>query len=588
MGTRAKRAAGAIVVVAAAFMTLGSVTAGANTVGPYPTGTMFIADENCSCVWRVAPGGGSTSYYDASGETPSGVAADSAGDVFWTQSNSGTVNERTAAGNDQVLASGFAPWGIAVDGSGNVYFGSFASGSNAAGLYEIPSGGSPQLLTTRFGVFTSLAIDGNGDVWGAASSNELVVVPPGTSGEQVTSPGVGVNGVTLDGSNDVFASSAFGDSAIELVPGAVSATTLGTVGGYAEGIAVDGSGNVFVGKSATVPGYGDVYEIPPGGGTPTLYADGQLATTNAIAVYPPPAPVSRSSASITLSSPNSSNVTTETTVTLTATVPSGETGGVQFDDNGYALGNAMTTSGGAATTTTTLSAGTHDITATYLGDSSNAPAISNDLTFTSTAIPSKTVLSFPNGTTVAGDQQLTVDASVSGSGGVPTGYVGFYDGTKYEGSAQVDSSGNTSFQFAPTTGTSKVHAVYEGDTIFATSTSRLTTVTTTTPYTPTLSTRVRYGKPLSTGTVKATITVTVTGVRIEPAPTGVVSASGGFTCGALSAVAGTDRSTASCSNWMRSGVSKQVTLTFTSGDGNYDSGTTYAYVSNGGGGGGGG
>lgn len=593
MGTRMRRAVVAALIVGAGYMAVGSATAGASSGGPYQAGTMFIADQNYGGesppwgeVWSVPPGGGPVEGFDGPGESDQDVAVDSAGDVFWTQLNDGTIDERLAGGSDVVLASGFQPTGIAVDGAGDVYFGSFGAGSNPAGLYEIPSGSStPTLVTSRFSEFQSLAVDGSGDVWGVGSSDNLVVVPPRTAGEGLNIGGAGFDGVRLDGSDDLFASTAFGDSAIEVAPGAVTAATLGTLGNYTEGVAVDGSGNVFVGTPSGVPGYGKVYELPSGGGS-SIYADGDLASTNGLAVYPPPSPAARSAGSISLSgSPDGGDVTTQTTVTLTATVPSGETGGVQFDDNGNPMGTAVATSGGTASTSTTLSAGTHDITATYLGDSSTAPAVSNDLSFTSTAIATKTVLSFPNGTSVPGDQPLTVDAEVSGSGGTPTGYVEFYDGTRDEGSGELDSNRTTSFSFSPAPGSSTVHAVYEGDSTFAASHSKSTTITTTTPYPPTLSTRVRYGAPIGTGAVKATIRVTVTGVRIEPAPTGTVSANDNFACAALTPVTGTDKSVASCSAWLRSGASKDVTLTFTSGDGNYDSGTTSQYVYNGGGGG---
>jgi hypothetical protein len=507
------------------------------------------------------------------------VAVDSSGDLFWTQLQDGTVDERTAGGSSVVLASGFLPTGVAVDGSGDVFFGSFGSGSNAAGLYEIPNGGSATLLTARFGEISSLAVDGNGDIWGASGSDSLVVVPPGTAGEAISIPGGSFNGVRLDGADNIFASTAFGDDAIEVPAGGVSPTVVGNIGSYSQGVAVDGSGNVFVGASATSYPNGKVYKIPSGG-SPGVYAS-PVATTGGLALYPALSPAGRSGSTIALTTTSSSNVTTESSVKVTATVPSGETGGIQFDDNGYPIGDATTTSGGTATITTHLSAGSHDITAVYLGDSAHAPALSNTLSFTSTAIASKTVLSFPSGTTLPGDQQLTVDAHVSGRGGTPTGSVTFYDGTTQVGSGNLDSNGDTSVSFYAAPGTSSVHATYSGDPIFKASNSAKTQVTTVAPYLATLRTSVKYGTPSSTnGSVKATINVTVLGVKGQPAPTGSVTADQGFTCGALTTVTGTNRATASCTNRLPAGTSDDVTITFTSGDGNYASATTDVFVEN--------
>lgn len=476
-----------------------------------------------------------------------------------------------------VLASGFAPTGVAEDGSRDVFFGSFGAGSNPAGLYEIPSGGSATLVTSYFGELQSLAVDGNGDVWGADGAQGLVVVPPGTVGEGVGITG-GVNGIRLDAANNLFATTAFGDDAIEVPAGSVDATDLGNIGSYSQGIAVDTSGDVFVGASAGSYPYGKVYEIPPGG-SPKVCAS-NVATTGGLALYPALVPASRSASTVMLSTTSASNVTTRTTVQLSATVPAGETGGVQFDDNGNAIGDAVATSGGTASITTRLSAGSHTITATYLGDASTAPAVSNSLSFTSKAIATKTVLSVPSGTTVPGDQQVTVDAQVSGWGGTPTGYVSFYDWSRYVGSATLDSSGHASIELSPIPGSNNVHASYSGDSVFSPSNSAKTMVTTTTPYPTTLRTSVRYTTPNTKGTVRTAIRVVVPGVQGVPGTTGTITASNGFTCRALVQVPGTHNSAAVCRHWLAAGADETVTIAFTSGDGNYDSSSTQVYVAN--------
>lgn len=575
------RAFAATVIGAAGWVAFGVAADGAGAAGtiatgPFANGTLFVADQSCPCVWEVQPGG-SPFIFAGSDESPQSVAVDAAGDVFWTQLDNGTVDERTAVGSTLTLASGFEPTGVAVDAAGDVYFGSFGAGGNAAGLYEIPNGGSPTLVTSRFGEFESVAIDGNGDVWGVASADNLVVVPPGTSGAAINIAGTEFDGVSLDSANNLFASTAFDDNAVEVAAGSVSATNLGTIGTYTEGVAVDGSDDVFVGAPSTVWPNGKVYKIPHGG-SPGLYAT-DVATTNGLALYPPPTPSARSSSSISATTSNSSSITTQTAVHLTATVPSGESGAVQFDDNGSPIGVATATSGGKASITTHLSAGSHAVTATYLGDATHAPAVSNTLSFTSKSIATKTVLTFPSGTTVAGDAQLAVDAQVTGHGGVPTGYVTFYDGSKDVGTATL-TNGDASFAFYTNPGSSKVYATYSGDTTFGRSTSARTTVTTTTPYRPSLRTTVKYGRPNTKGAVKATIKVTVGGVATEGPPAGTITASDGFTCSALTPVPRTVTSVASCSHRLRLDVSETVTLVFSTGNGDYISSSTRAYVSN--------
>jgi len=69
--------------------------------------------------------------------------------------------------------------------------------------------------------------------------------------------------------------------------------------------------------------------------------------------------------------------------TLTATVlPSSATGTIQFQVDGTNLETPVTLSGGTARMTTSLPTGTHDITASYSGDSNFAPSISGQYTIT--------------------------------------------------------------------------------------------------------------------------------------------------------------------------------------------------------------
>jgi hypothetical protein len=71
-------------------------------------------------------------------------------------------------------------------------------------------------------------------------------------------------------------------------------------------------------------------------------------------------------------------------VNLTATVPGGTTGLVQFQDGSSILGAVKIINGAATLTTSVLTTGTHSITATYLGDnnfsSASSSAISQGVT----------------------------------------------------------------------------------------------------------------------------------------------------------------------------------------------------------------
>ncbi len=85
--------------------------------------------------------------------------------------------------------------------------------------------------------------------------------------------------------------------------------------------------------------------------------------------------VNKASSTVTLaSSPNPS--TFGASVTLTATVTSGATGTVTFDDGATSLGTGTISSGVATLTISSLAVGTHSITAQYGGDTNYNAAVS--------------------------------------------------------------------------------------------------------------------------------------------------------------------------------------------------------------------
>ncbi len=550
----------------------------------WTAGTVFIADQGSAgggALWQLPPGGGPG--FLESGSVQS-VATDAGGDAFWTDCN-GFVEELPAGGSPILLTTASCPTGIAVDASGDVFFGAFGvSGVGGQGLYEIPSGGSPVLVTSGAGEFSSIAIDGNGDIWGAGSAAHLVLVPHGTStAVVVTVPSYGyINGVDLNGSNDLFVSAGPYDVAAKLPVGGGPSVSYGTGLSYATGVVVDGGGDVFIGQPATSPGFGKVVEVASGG-SQSVVASGITYVTG-LAIWPPLAPAARATSSTALTSSSPSTVTTQTPVHLTATVsPAGGRGTVQFSDSGRPFGNPVATNGsGVAHLTTTLSQGNHQLTATYLGDASNAPSISNSLPFTATPIKTKTVLTTPGGTTVPGDQPVSVTATVTGKGGIPTGDVEFTVNGNVVASAALDSGGQATQSVSLPPGTSKVKALYQGDSTFATSTSNAIMFTTTPPFRPSVSTTVSYGRPRGNLSEKATIHVKVTGVTGNGAPTGTVTADDGFTCTVLTPIAGKLVSTATCTNIVANGTFEDVQVSY-SGDSTYDPASTFQSVSVGGG-----
>lgn len=207
---------------------------------------------------------------------------------------------------------------------------------------------------------------------------------------------------------------------------------------------------------------------------------------------------------------SNAKVTTGTSVTFTATVTGVTSGNVQFADNGSNLGAAIALNNGVASyTSSTLSAGIHNVTATFVGDPSHQPSQSSAIAETVQAVTTTTVST--SATSLAAGQSITLTATVSGS--TPTGSVQFKDGSANLGST-VPVSGTTATLITTglrTAGTHSITAVYAGDAINTGSTASAVSVSVT-PATTTVS----LGASPSSAAPHQTVTLTATVNGISP------------------------------------------------------------------------
>ncbi|MBV8720669.1 MAG: hypothetical protein JO277_00885 [Candidatus Eremiobacteraeota bacterium] len=123
------------------------------------SGNVYVADNGNWAIKKIATTGATTCVAgtpnssggcDGTGfHYPEGVAVDSAGEVYVTDSADNAVDVISTTGTVSLLASGFSnPWGIAVDTAGNVYVADFDNKQ----LKKIAPGGA---VTTVGPSFTS-------------------------------------------------------------------------------------------------------------------------------------------------------------------------------------------------------------------------------------------------------------------------------------------------------------------------------------------------------------------------------------------------------------------------------------------------
>jgi hypothetical protein len=207
-------------------------------------------------------------------------------------------------------------------------------------------------------------------------------------------------------------------------------------------------------------------------------------------------------------------------VTITATVTSSggsPSGNMSIKNNGVTFGSATVTNGKATFTTTTLPVGSNSITVLYDGNAdfnySTSPAVVQKVIAASTAT---TVSSSLNPSTFG--ESVTLTATVTSSGGTPTGNVSFKKNGATFGSVALVGGKATITTTTLAVGADSITALYDGNTDFNYSTSPAVLQTVQSPTATTIS------SSLNPSTVGAPVTLTAKVTATSgPTPTGTVT-----------------------------------------------------------------
>ena len=439
-------------------------------------GNLFIADaynrvreilKDSGTIITVAGNGGAGFGGDGGAATDAnlndvtGIAVDTAGNLFIADSSNNRVREVLKDSGTIITVVGNGDWGysgdggsatdaqispphsVAVDRSGNLFI---ASPFNHAirevvkatgqiitvagnGLYGSQGDGGP--ATSAMLQFPySVAVDDAGNIYIADNDSARIRKVFASTGVITTVAGNGNYGTTGDGGQAT--------DATFNAPAAIG---------------LDGSGNLFI---------ADVNVIRMVSAGQHLTIDSAIAATR----------ISTSSSSVKYGD----SVTFTATVSADAPSAATPSGGlVQFVVDGVNYKDVVTLVNGVATLDSSdLSVGSHSVTAVYAGDGLNfqgstAPAITqtvNKLASTTTLASSANPSTYGNSVTFT----ATVPAGA-------TGTVTFKDGVSTLGTGIISGTTATFSTATLTGGSHSVTAVYGGDTNYATSTSSVLTQT---------------------------------------------------------------------------------------------------------------
>jgi sugar lactone lactonase YvrE len=300
--------------------------AGPSSVAVDSSGNVYVADTYNNTIRAITPAGvvttlaGSAAAFpgnvDGTGgaarfNSPSGVAADSSGNVYVADTFNDTIRKITTPGGVVTTLAGSAagsgsadgtgstarfnfPLGVAVDNAGNVYVGD--EGNNTIRKITTPGGvvttlaGSPGVTGSTDGTGSAalffgpsgVAVDGSGNVYVADSGNNtirkitsagVVTTLAGSPGVTGSADGTGSaaqfnfpRGVAADSAGNVYVVDGGNETIRKITPAGVVTTLAGCAGvtGSADGtggpcgtarfntprgVAVDSAGNVYVGDT---------------------------------------------------------------------------------------------------------------------------------------------------------------------------------------------------------------------------------------------------------------------------------------------------------------------------------------------------
>jgi hypothetical protein len=417
----------------------GGPATSASLYGPYTLaldgfGDLYIADVFHNRVREVATNGGTVTYdpqrvgrisaakaqvVENDGNAPLDIAtvtaaSNSAVDPATTTCTNGLVMQPLA---QCVIGAEFAP-----TVTGTPVMGTIQMQSNAAN--------SPGILTLSGNVLT---VDPS-TVNLSSSQNPSTFGAPVTFSVAVTSGGVTPTGkvTLLDGTSSLATTSLNSSGAATFTISTLSGGTHSVTASYA------GDTNNAAGVSTVLSQVVQFVQAPT---TTTLNASANPVDGGATL---------RLGVSVAATSSGSGNGAVNGTVT--------------FMDGQALLGSAVVANGSATFSIATLAVGSHTIIATYSGSAAYDGSSSSPLFETVRAATSTTVLGV-SANPVTGAQAITLSATLTSTGAVPTGTVSFLDGATLLGKATI-ASGSASLTLSPTAlavGTHTLTAVYGGD-----------------------------------------------------------------------------------------------------------------------------
>src|SRR5271170_4629979 len=223
-------------------------------------GNLFVSDSANNVVWENPAGGGATITVSTAPlmlSSPGGIAVDASGNLYIADfGHSRVVEVPVGGGAATVLSTGTYtlrnPLGVGVDTSANVYVADTQNGN----VVEVPAGGgTPSILFEDLLQPEGVAVDAAGNVYVAEfgepgeATGDVLELPVGSSPMEVGSGWNAPAGIAVDAAGNVYVADYEAGTVVEVTAGGGSQFTLGSGLNGTNGVALDGAGDVFISDS---------------------------------------------------------------------------------------------------------------------------------------------------------------------------------------------------------------------------------------------------------------------------------------------------------------------------------------------------
>ena len=474
------------------------------------TGNIYVSDTSSGTLWKGTVGGTFTAAITGlSG--PAQAAVDGLGSVYVADSGNNRVMELSAAGVVSTVVSGLsAPSGLLATGNGILYIAN--AGTNQILRYN--TGKLVALGITGLSGPTALAIDGNQTLYIADTGNGRIVSYT-TAGVQSVVPTGSLtytpSGIAVDPAGDLYIADRISGSVYTLLAGSLTPTAIATGIASPSGIALDGSGRLFYADNSAA----GVQE----------YNQQQATLTF------PKTQMQQSSASQVAMVTNLGNAPLSFTSPTFNVTGNAADFGVSQGSGG--CGTATVAGGGTCTVSAVFSpasTGLYNANVGFVSNAANTGTATILLTGTGVNLittTTKFTLVSPASGSVTYSQTAVFNVAVTPvtvlSTGAPTGTIAvLLDGAAF----QTITLSGTSVQISLNlpAGTHTISATYSGDNYYSSSHDNYTLVVLQQPTTTLLTYGTAFTTTSSTLTLTATVSPTLTG-----APTGKVAFYNGTT-----------------------------------------------------------